>query len=130
MTGIPDASPNPRTRRPTMSDVARASGVSRQLVSIVMRGVPGASPETRARVQEEARRLGYLPDDRARKLRQQSTKLIGITFALHQAFHGDVVEHSYLAAADTGYEVTLSAVASSRAEAVSGRGGGRRTCVH
>lgn len=118
MTGAPDASPTPRTRRPTMSDVARAAGVSRQLVSIIMRDVPGASPDTRARVQEEARRLGYLPDDRARKLRQQSTKLIGITFTLHQAFHGDVVEHSYLAAADTGYELTLSAVAASRSEAV------------
>ena len=107
-----------RLRRPTMSDVARAAGVSRQLVSIVMRDVAGASQETRARVKEVAAQLGYVPDDRARKLRQQSTRLIGITFQLHQAFHGDLVEYSYLAAADTGYDVTLSAMAPTRGEAV------------
>lgn len=107
-----------RSRRPTMADVARAAGVSRQLVSIVMRDVPGASQHTRARVREVAAQLGYVPDDRARKLRQQSTTLIGITFALHQAFHGDLVEYSYLAAAHTGYDVTLSAMAPTRGEAV------------
>ncbi|WP_297107401.1 LacI family DNA-binding transcriptional regulator [Tessaracoccus sp.] len=105
-------------RRPTMSDVARAAGVSRQLVSIVMRDAAGASESTRSRVLAVAAEMGYVPDDRARKLRQTEAKLIGITYELQQPFHGDVVEQIYLAAATTGYDVALSAVAPTRSEAV------------
>lgn len=102
--------------RPTMADIAREAGVSTALVSIVMRDVPGASDETRRRVRQVADELGYVPDDRARKLRRQASRLLGVTFDLHQPFHGDLVEHLYRAAADRGYDVTLSAVAPSRAE--------------
>lgn len=104
--------------RPTMKDVARAAGVSRQLVSLVMRDLPGASPDTRARVADAALALGYVPDDRARKLRQQSGRLIGVAFELQQPFHGDIVEQVYLAAAETGHDVTLSALAPTRREKV------------
>ena len=65
-----------------------------------------------------AAEMGYVPDDRARKLRQTEAKLIGITYELQQPFHGDVVEQIYLAAATTGYDVALSAVAPTRSEAV------------
>jgi DNA-binding LacI/PurR family transcriptional regulator len=102
--------------RPTMADVARAAGLSTALVSIVMRGVPGASEATRARVLGIAEQLGYVPDQRARKLRQSRSRLLGITFELQQAFHGDLVEQFYRAAAERGYDVSLSAVAPTRDE--------------
>ncbi|MHA6523271.1 LacI family DNA-binding transcriptional regulator [Tessaracoccus sp. G1721] len=102
--------------RPTMGDVARVAGVSRPLVSIVMRDAPGASDATRARVKRIAREMGYVPDERARKLRQKSSKLIGIAFELQHPFHGDVVEQIYLAAADRGYDIALSAVSPTRDE--------------
>ncbi len=102
--------------RPTMADVARAAGISTALVSIVMRGVPGASEATRARVLRIADELGYVPDQRARKLRQARSRLLGVTFELQQPFHGDLVEQIYPAAAEHGYDVTLSAVAPSRDE--------------
>jgi len=105
-----------RTRRPTMGDVAKAAGVSRPLVSIVMRNAPGASEATRHKVLKIAREMGYVPDERARKLRQNSSRLIGISFELQQPFHGDVVEQIYLAAAESGYDVALSAVAPTRDE--------------
>lgn len=105
-----------RGRRPTMGDVAKAAGVSRPLVSIVMRDAPGASDATREKVLKLAHEMGYVPDDRARKLRQNSSRLIGISFELQQPFHGDVVEQIYLAAAESGYDVALSAVAPTRDE--------------
>ncbi len=101
---------------PTQADVARAAGVSTALVSIVMRDVPGASEATRRRVRDVADAMGYVPDERARKLRQSSSRLIGVTFDLQQPFHGDIVEHLYTAAARRGYDLAISAVAPTRDE--------------
>lgn len=105
-----------RTARPTLADVARAAGVSTALVSIVMRDAPGASDSTRERVRRIAEEMGYVRDERARKLRQSSSRLIGVTFDLQQPFHGDLVEHLYRAAAARGYDLAISAVAPSRSE--------------
>ncbi|WP_199906938.1 LacI family DNA-binding transcriptional regulator [Aeromicrobium chenweiae] len=108
----------PSGARPTLADVAREAGVSTALVSIVMRGVPGASQATRQRVRQVADDMGYVRDERARKLRQSSSRLIGVTFDLQQPFHGDLVEHLYTAAAARGYDLAISAVAPSRGEDV------------
>ncbi|MYR08859.1 substrate-binding domain-containing protein [Gordonia sp. SID5947] len=105
-----------RGGRTTLVDVAQAAGVSRALVSIVMRGAPGASDETRDRVLRIADEMGYVPDQRARKLRQSSSRLLGVTFELREPFHGDLVEEIYRAAAEAGYDVVISAVAPSRSE--------------
>lgn len=102
--------------RPTMADVARIAGVSPALVSIVMRGVPGASESTRTRIKSIAEGIGYVPDRRAQKLRQASSRLLGVTFDVQQPFHGDLVEHIYAAAGRHEYDVMLSAVAPSRTE--------------
>ncbi len=106
--------PPPGARKPTMADVARIAGVSRPLVSIVMRDVPGASEATRRRVLEVAADLGYVPDGRARKLRQSRSALIGVVFRLGDPFHADLVEQAYLRCADLGYELALSAVTGQR----------------
>ncbi|NHB84044.1 LacI family transcriptional regulator [Tessaracoccus sp. HDW20] len=92
-----------------MQDVAEAAGVSRALVSIVMRGVPGASDDTRAHVTETARRLGYVPDARARALRQQGRQAIGVAFQ-PERFHTALIDGIYAAAQGTGHPVVLSAV--------------------
>jgi DNA-binding LacI/PurR family transcriptional regulator len=51
-----------------MADVAAKAGVSRALVSIIFRGRPGASQETRERVLRVADEIGYHPDNAARLL--------------------------------------------------------------
>jgi DNA-binding LacI/PurR family transcriptional regulator len=103
-------------RRPTLMDVAEAAGVSRALVSIVMRDVPGASEATRQKVLEAARTLGYRPDSRARLLRSNRTRLLGLSFSSSQPFHTEIVDAAYAAAAARGYEIVLSAVAGGRPE--------------
>jgi DNA-binding LacI/PurR family transcriptional regulator len=103
-------------RRPTLEDVAERAGVSRALVSIVMRDVPGASVQTRARVRRAAEEIGYRPDPRARRLRLHRTKLIGVTFTAGQEFHADLVDGVYVAAEDLGYDVVLSGVTPHRDE--------------
>ena len=96
--------------RPTLEDVARRAGVSRALVSIVMRDAPGAGAATRERVRAAAADLGYRPDPRARRLRQLRTRVIGVTFAAGQEFHADLVDGIYDAADELGYDVVLSGV--------------------
>lgn len=103
-------------RRTTLADVATAAGVSTALASIVMRDLPGASPANRARVLEAAERLGYRPDSRARLLRSDRSRLLGVVFGVQYAFHGDLVTGLYDAAGRAGYELALSAFTPGRDE--------------
>ncbi|MEZ0111110.1 DNA-binding LacI/PurR family transcriptional regulator [Catenulispora sp. EB89] len=103
-------------RRPTLADVAAEAGVSVALVSIVMRGVPGASEATRQRVREVAARLGYQPDSRARRLRSGESRLLGVVFDVRHPFHHDMLTGLYEAAAKVDYELALSAVTPRRDE--------------
>jgi DNA-binding LacI/PurR family transcriptional regulator len=93
-----------------LQDVAQRAGVSRALVSIVMRDVPGASADTRVRVRKAADEIGYRPDPRARMLRSQRTKLLGVVFTPGQEFHAGVVDGVYNAADARGYAVLMSCV--------------------
>jgi len=100
----------------TMEDVAQRAGVSRALVSIVFRGVSGASPATRERVMRAAEELAYRPDQRARLLGRNRSRMVGVVFGLHHEFHAEVVEHLYRAVDGTGYDLALGAAAPSRDE--------------
>ncbi|MCO8277306.1 LacI family transcriptional regulator [Actinoplanes sp. TRM 88003] len=103
-------------RRATLTDVATRAGVSKSLVSLVMRDEPGASAETRRRVLDAAEQLGYQPDSRARLLRSGRSRLLGVVFGLQHPFHADLVTGLYAAARETGYEIALSAVTPGRGE--------------
>ncbi|CAN5286377.1 LacI family DNA-binding transcriptional regulator [soil metagenome] len=96
--------------RPTLVDVAKRAGVSRALVSIVMREAPGASDTTRLRVRQAADEIGYRPDQRARMLRSQRVNLLGVVFTAGQEFHAGLIDGVYLAAKSRGYDVLLSCV--------------------
>lgn len=96
-----------RERRPTMADVANHLGVSRALVSIVFRGVEGASDATRARVLQAAAELGYRPDSLAQGLRRNRSRNLGVLFSLRRPFEVELVEHMYPVARQLGYDLLL-----------------------
>jgi LacI family transcriptional regulator len=64
--------------RPTIADVARASGVGKMTVSRVVNGGRLVSASTAARVRAAIRSLGYEPNEAARMLKGQSSKTIGL----------------------------------------------------
>jgi len=103
-------------RRPTLEDVAARAGVSRALVSIVMRGVPGAGEQTRVRVLQVAADLDYRPDASAQLLAGRSSRLIGVVFGMVGTFHLELLDGLYAAAEKAGYNVILSALTASRDE--------------
>ena len=104
-----------RSTRPTLEDVAARAGVSRALVSLVIRGVEGqASAQTRERVLQAAAEIGYRPDARARLLARSRSQLLGVVYDVRHAFHAELVDGLYAAAEGAGYELVLSGLTPSR----------------
>jgi len=64
--------------RPTIRDVAERAGVSKSLVSLVLRGSPNVSADRRAAVDRAIAELGYRPNAAARTLREGRSRAIGV----------------------------------------------------
>ncbi len=70
-----------KVSRPTIKEVAAASGVSTQTISRVINERPDVSPETRKRVQEVINKLGYRPSALARSLIRRRSHTLGVVTA-------------------------------------------------
>jgi LacI family transcriptional regulator len=62
----------------TVVDIARAAGVSKSTVSLVLQGSSLVHEDTRARVNAAIRELGYVYNRGAANLRQAKSKIIGV----------------------------------------------------
>ena len=104
-----DPQPNGSRRPATMQDVAERAGVSRALVSLVMRGTSKVSAERREAVLRASAELSYRPNAAARTLARARTDVIGVMIDdLHNPFFVDVVDGIHEAADRHGMQIVLS----------------------
>lgn len=106
----------PRGRRPRLADVAARAGVSSGLVSLVLRNQPGPSEQTRTRVIEAARQMGYRADRTASLLARRHSRHLGVLLDIRDTFHTELAADLDSAAARRGYDLLLSTVTNTRDE--------------
>ncbi|PVZ53044.1 LacI family DNA-binding transcriptional regulator [Arthrobacter sp. H-02-3] len=105
---------NASARRPTILDVAERAGVSKSLVSLVLRDSPRVSAERRQRVLEVVEELGYELNMAARSLSTRSNGTIGVLVSdLHNPWAFDVVDAARPVLEEAGHTVLFSAVTAS-----------------
>ena len=95
-------------RRPTIISVAERAGVSKSLVSLVMRGATNVSEESRRAVLQAAEELGYRPNLVARNLAERRTRTLGVLVSdLHNPFFAGIVDAIQSAASRDGLRILM-----------------------
>ncbi|WP_111768604.1 LacI family DNA-binding transcriptional regulator [Nakamurella deserti] len=109
MTSTPDTAPP--SRPAGLKDVAALAGVSHQTVSRVLNDRPRVRVETRQRVLDAIRTLGYRPNLAARALASHRSGVIGVLTA-SSLFHGQasMVLAVQAAARRAGYYVNVASM--------------------
>ncbi|BDV29909.1 LacI family DNA-binding transcriptional regulator [Microbacterium terricola] len=114
--------------RPTIADVARRAGVSKGLVSFALNDRPGVSPDSRERILEAARELGWTPSLRGRSLSTGRSFACGLVIGRSpDVIAADPFFHSFIAGLEdvfstSGQILVLAAATPGRHETETYRG--------
>ena len=85
--------PGRTARKPTLETVAARAGVSRSLVSLVLRNSPKVSAASREAVMRAVAELGYRPNAAARLLAERQSHTIGVLLNdLRQPWFADMLD--------------------------------------
>lgn len=99
----------PSGRSRTILDVAQEAGVSKSTVSLVLQGSPLIPPATAQRVQEAARRIGYVYNRRAAALRQRRSNVVGVVINdLLNPYFAEVLVGLERGLGEAGYQVLMA----------------------
>jgi len=110
-------------RAVTVTDIARAIGVSRATVSLVLRGSPLVNVDTRAKVEAELRRQRYVYNRAAANLRRRTSSSVALVINdLSNPFFAEFAAGVDEALGDQGYVTLLGSTGESpqRQQAVLG----------
>jgi LacI family transcriptional regulator, galactose operon repressor len=103
----------------TIRDVARRAQVSVATVSRALNGLENVSDQTRARVTDAVRELGYVPHAGARSLSLARSNAIGVVLPdLHGEFFSEIVRGMDREASRRGYLLLLSNMHGRKEQAV------------
>jgi DNA-binding LacI/PurR family transcriptional regulator len=109
-----------KQRRVTIAEVARAAGVSKTTVSVVLNGSAGSvgiRPATQAAVLDTMARLGYTPNHAARSLRRRRTNVLSLLVQdLANPCFTDIAVAARAAAEARGYTLTVVGAGPAEAE--------------
>jgi DNA-binding LacI/PurR family transcriptional regulator len=87
------ATPGRTARKPTLETVAARAGVSKSLVSLVLRNSPKVSATSREAVMRAVAELGYRPNAAARLLAERQSHTIGVLLNdLRQPWFADMLD--------------------------------------
>lgn len=117
-----DSTPH-ANRKVTLTDIAAGCNVSRATVSLVLRGSPLVNKNTRARVEEELRRQGYVYNRAAANLRRRTSSSVALVLNdLGNPFFAEFAAGVDEALGDAGYVTLLGSTTESvaREQAVLG----------
>ncbi len=97
------------TRRPTIIDVARAAGVSKSTVSLVLQNSPSVKSETRDLVRKAMAEIGYVYNRAAANMRMANAGLIGLVINdLRNPFFTEFATTLQMALSEKGYSTVIA----------------------
>ena len=94
--------------RVTIKDVAKVAGVSYATVSRALSGSPEVSEETRQRIDQLCREMGYMPNVMARAMVMKRSQIIGLIMpSINNSFMSELADSIEVKTREAGYNLMV-----------------------